>query len=736
LTLFNEVSRAATAHLETVELSEVLNTVVEMMPRLLQADYGSLFLLDADGRRYSPRAAYGLDFGSIASLSFSPGEGLVGAVTQSGVPLAVGDVKSDSRAASGFLGADMASVVLAPLTVGGQVMGVLSVGRREPLAFSTTEVATLSALADQVAVAVENARLFDEVRRFSQELERRVEDRTRALAAAMRELTEERDRVETLYRITSQLSVSLDLDHVLNLALRLVVDAVGAERASILMSDTESGKLIYRAALGAGEKLPLGGVITRFSQGEGLAGWVIEKRDAVIVPDIRQDPRWVESRSGSEQKYRSALAVPLVVGDEVLGALLLFHTQPDRFKEGHRLLVETAAIQVAHAISNAELYRLIFDQAEQLGNTLKAQRVEAIKGQAILEGVADGVIVTDADGDVILFNAAAERILELSREEALGRSMDGMLGLYGNQARDWMDKVAVWARHADTYTADEYLVARLEIEDRVVSVHLAPVMLENEFLGTVSAFRDVTAEVAAERAKTEFVSTVSHELRTPMTSIKGYVDLLLMGAVGTLTDDQDHFLSVISANVDRLTVLVNDLLDISRMESGRMMLSPRSMHVADIVDHVIATMQARASIQGLSLRADVPSALPEVMADPDRVAQVLTNLLANACNYTLSGGEVTISACADGDEVSVSVHDTGIGIAPEDQEKIFNRFFRSDDSVVQEAPGAGLGLSIVQSLVEMHGGRIWVESQVGSGSTFTFTLPVAETDRETVLDMR
>ena len=644
LTLFNEVSRAATAHLETVELSDVLNTVVEMMPRLLQADYGSIFLLDAEGGQYSPRAAYGLDFGSIASFSFSPGEGLVGAVTQSGVPLAVGDVKSDTRAASGFLGAEMASVVLAPLTVGGQVMGVLSVGRRESLAFSATEVATLSALADQVAVAVENARLFDEVRRFSQELERRVEDRTQALATAMRELTEERDRVETLYRITSQLSVSLDLDHVLNLALRLVVDAVGAERASILMLDTGSGKLIYRAALGAEEKLPLGGVITRFSQGEGLAGWVIEKREAVIVPDIRQDPRWVESRSGSERKYRSALAVPLVVGDEVLGALLLFHTQPDRFREGHRFLVDTAAIQVAHAISNAELYRLIFDQAEQLGNTLKAQRVEATKGQAILEGVADGVIVAGADGEVILFNAAAERILELSREKALGRSINEMLGLYGNQARDWMDKVSVWARYADTYTADEYLAARLEIEDRVVSVHLAPVMLENEFLGTVSAFRDVTAEVAAERAKIEFVSTVSHELRTPMTSIKGYVDLLLMGAVGTLTDDQDNFLSVIGANVDRLTVLVNDLLDISRMESGRMMLSPRAMHVADIVDHVIATMQARASIQGLTLRADVPSALPEVMADPDRVAQVLTNLLANACNYTLSGGEVTISA--------------------------------------------------------------------------------------------
>jgi PAS domain S-box-containing protein len=622
-------------------------------------------------------------------------------------------------------------LLLVPLVgPGGDIQGLLSVD--QPLngrAPNWETVESLEIFAAQAALAIENAHLFHKVRHFSQEMEHRVEERTQELAKAMGELTEERDRVETLYRITSQLSSSLDLDHVLNLALRLVVDAVGAERASILMLELESKKLIYRAALGAGERLPIGGIPTRFSPGEGLAGWVVEHREAAIVPDIRQDPRWIESQNNREREYRSALAVPLMVSDDVLGVLLLFHPQVDHFNEAHLLLVETAVIQVANAINNAELYNLIFDQAERLGNTLKAHKVEATKSQAILEGVADGVIVADADGKVILFNAAAERILGLPRERASGRSINEMLGLYGSQARDWMEKVVGWAEQPKTYTAEEYLAAQLEIGDRVVSVHLAPVLMENEFLGTVSAFRDVTAEVEAERAKTEFVSTVSHELRTPMTSIKGYVELLLMGAVGVLTEVQRNFLSVVDVNVDRLTILVDDLLDISRIESGRVAISPRVMCIEEVIEQVVVTMRARAADQGLTLQSTAPDTLPRVIADPDRVAQILTNLMANACNYTPPGGDVTVSACVHGDEVRVSVCDTGIGIAQEDQEKIFERFFRADDSMVQDAPGTGLGLSIVQSLIEMQGGRIWVESELCRGSTFTFALPTAKARR-------
>jgi len=723
LSLFNEISQSATSKLA---LDEVLDDVVETAPRLLPCDHSSIFLLDAEGKHYTLRSVHGSAFQEGASLSFLPGEGLVGEVAASGLPLTVDDMDQDR----GLLLASKISLrtaAMTPLTVGDNVVGVLCVGRQEPDDFSAAEVAMLSALGDQVSVAVDNARLFEEVRGFSQELERRVEERTEELAAAMDELARERDRVETLYHITSHLSASLDLDHVLNKAMASIRDAVGADRAATLLVDSDSRKLILRAAMGEGVDLPPGGRPTRFSKGEGLAGWVVEQRTMALVPDLQQDDRWVVGED-EDGEFRSALAVPLLVGGQVLGAILLLDRSREYFRDEHLRLVQTAAVQIAQSINNTELYTVIREQAERLGNMLKAQQVESTKSQAILEGVADGVMVTDADGKVVLFNAAAERILDLPREEAMGRTTREMLGLYGSQAQDWLEAVGEWRENPGSYVRDDYLAAQLDIEDRVVSVHLAPVLMGargsvQQFLGTVSVFRDVTAEVEADRAKTEFVSMVSHELRTPMTSIKGYTDLMLMESVGALTDGQEKFLSIVRSNVNRLTMLVDDLLDISRIESGRLELTPESMSLQEAVDRVVASMEARANEKELILRSQLPSDLPMVRADSDRVAQILTNLVGNACQYTPSGGEVVVSAQVRDGEVHLSVRDTGIGISPGDREKIFDRFFRADSPEVQGVSGTGLGLPIVKSLVEMHGGRIWVESELGEGTSFTFTLP-------------
>ena len=481
-----------------------------------------------------------------------------------------------------------------------------------------------------------------------------------------------------------------------------------------------------RAAVGEGVELPLGGKPTRYSRPDGLAAWAAERRETAVVTDVREDDRWAAASRGADLKNRAALAVPLAVGEQVLGAMLLLGKDVGHFQEEHVRLAETAATQIAQAINNVELYNVIRDQAESLGNMLKAQRVESAKSQAILEGVADGVMVTDASGRVILFNAAAERTLDLSRDDVLGRTTGEMLGLYGSQAHDWMETIGQWAGAPESYEGEEYLAAQLDIEDRTVSVHLAPVLMGSEFLGTVSVFRDVTAEVEADRAKTEFVSMVSHELRTPMTSIKGYADLLLMGSAGALSEPQERFLAIVRNNVDRLTTLVDDLLDISRIESGRLDLSPEPMEVTEAVGRVITSMQARADEKSQTLRSDLPAELPTVSADFDRVVQILANLVGNACQYTPDGGEILVSARPDGSKVQVSVRDTGVGIRAEDQESIFDRFFRADDPLVQSTPGTGLGLSIVKSLVEMQGGEIWVDSELGEGSTFTFTLQTCE----------
>ena len=618
------------------------------------------------------------------------------------------------------------TLLMLPLVARDQVVGLMELYSDLPgYRFTASHIRLAQTLADQSGVAISNARLYEEIRGFTQELEQRVAERTEDLHQALDQLTAEHSRVETLYRITSELSASLDLDRVLNRALTLVVDSIGAPRGSIMLVDQETDVLIHRAALGRTPALPPGGERTRFRRGNGLAGWVIQKRQPAIVADMLVDERWIQQPGRSSADFRSALAVPLEAADDVLGALLMYHPQPNYFTQDHLRLVEAAARQVAIGINNAELYRLIRDQAERLGSMLRAQQEEASKSQAILEAVADGVLVADAHGRVILFNIAAERILSTKREEIIGRPIDDFLGLYGTVGVTWMRQVGHWSVSANARLDVPSLAQRLQIENRHVNVHVAPVTLGDEYLGTVSVFRDVTREVEADLAKSEFVSTVSHELRTPMTSIKGYADLMLMGAAGGMNEEQKRFLSIIKSNADRLTVLVNDLLDISRIEGGRIELDIETMRLEVAVDQVVASLRARVEEKGLSLFVNVPPDLPPVLADRDRVIQILTNLVGNAYQYTRAGS-ITVTARRVDNLARIDVADTGIGIAPEDQAKVFDRFFRSDDAAVQEFSGTGLGLAIIKSLVEMHHGQIWLESELGKGSTFSFTLPLAE----------
>ena len=724
LSLFNEVSRSLSAKLD---LDTLLDTVVEASTQLLGCQGSTIFLLDDTDGYFHPAATYGHDSEQIKSLCFAPDEGLVGEVGASGRSLLLTDVETSPRFVPGP--DPIGSMILVPLMLGGRVIGVLVADDARKNAFTSSDRSLLYTLADQAAIAIENARLFEEIRNLSHNLERIVAERTEELARANVELTLERDRLDALYNIARELSVSLDLDRVLNRTLALIAQVLGVEQASLLLVDRESDYLVYRAALGRRSYLPRGGVRTEYKRGSGLAGWVWDTGEAVIVDDLNRDPRWIPDEEKGETDRRSALAVPLIAGEDVLGVLLFFHSQKGYFTESHLRLVSAAASQVAAAINNAELYRLIRESAERLGSMLLAQQEEYTKSQAILEGISDGVMVTDADGQVILFNAAAERILGASREWIIGRSMAELPGLYGRDGMNWVKTVVDWTSVSPTWEKGAFLEQRLEVEDRVVSVRLAPVLMQDDFLGTVSVFRDITKEVEAERAKSEFVSTVSHELRTPMTSIKGYTDLLYLGAAGEVNENQRRFLSIIKSNVDRLTMLIHELLDISRIETGRVKLDLKPLSITQIVNELLLVMRAQAEEKHLALTAHIPSGLPPVRGDHDRVTQILTNLIANACQYTPSGGRVTIEARASDGFIQVDVSDTGIGIAVEDQKKIFERFFRADHPVVRETEGTGLGLPIVKSLVELHGGRIWVESEPGKGSTFSFTLPIAEEEQ-------
>ena len=230
--------------------------------------------------------------------------------------------------------------------------------------------------------------------------------------------------------------------------------------------------------------------------------------------------------------------------------------------------------------------------------------------------------------------------------------------------------------------------------------------------------------VAANRSKTEFVSVVSHELKLPMTSIKGYSDLMLSGATGQLNDNQTSFLTTIRNNVNRMATLVSDLGDIARIESGNLRLEPREVPVWDVIDEVVTLTRTQVTQKNQTVTVNIPKELPKAWCDRNRLAQILTNLVSNANKYTQEGGAIIVHATRDGNTIQIKIEDNGLGMTPEDQQKLFSKFFRSADDKVREAPGTGLGLSITKNLIELQGGKIWFESEFRKGTSFYFTVPI------------
>lgn len=396
-------------------------------------------------------------------------------------------------------------------------------------------------------------------------------------------------------------------------------------------------------------------------------------------------------------------------------------------------MVKAIAGQVAVAINNAHLYELIRDQAERLGSMLRREQEDASRSQAILEAVADGVLVTGPNSRISFINNSAEKILSLESGRVIGQSLDVFGGLFGKSAGPWMQTIQNWSESPAGYQQGDTFAEQIDLENgQIILVHLAPVILQNDFLGTVSIFRDITHEVEVDRLKSEFVATVSHELRTPMTSIRGYVDVLLMGAAGAMNENQTHFLNIVKNNTERLNILVNDLLDISRIESGRVTLSPQALDLREIAEDVIEDVLRRSQEENkpMALSLDAPKKLPAVFGDVERVRQIMGNLVDNAYHYTPENGTITVHIHPKngGHEIQVDVKDNGVGISREDQDRVFERFYRGEHPLVLATPGTGLGLSIVKQIVEMHQGRIWMESSgvPGTGSTFSFTLPVYE----------
>jgi two-component system phosphate regulon sensor histidine kinase PhoR len=351
----------------------------------------------------------------------------------------------------------------------------------------------------------------------------------------------------------------------------------------------------------------------------------------------------------------------------------------------------------------------------QLGQTIHTLTDERNRSAAILGSMVEGVAVVGGDERIIYCNQAFEQILELPQGSSQGKKL-----VEGMRQAELVTAVRQVLPGGDE-VAGEVEVGT--VRRRSFSVTAAPVRAAGAS-SAVLVLHDITELRRLERVRRDFVANVSHEFKTPLTAIQGFAETLLGGALDDKAN-RTRFMEIIREHAQRLTRLTDDLLKLSRIEAGRLDLESGPVSVAVLVNGCVETARLRAESKGVRITVELPKGLPPVRGDAVQLGEVLQNLVDNALQYTPPGGSIDVTAYSNGGEVIFTVADTGIGIPESDLERIFERFYRVDSARAREAGGTGLGLSIARHIVDAHGGRIWVESAVGQGSRFRFSIDSA-----------
>jgi PAS domain S-box-containing protein len=453
-------------------------------------------------------------------------------------------------------------------------------------------------------------------------------------------------------------------------------------------------------------------------QAEKTFGWTFEEARGRPVADLIIPPHYREAHKDGLHRYLATEEASVLNKPVQLTAL---------HRDGHEFPIEITiwALEDEGGTTFSAFVRDITDRIE----AQEALRTSEARKTALLESIAEGVITTDAEGLITSINPAMERLSGWRQADVVERKYSEAFPAFDASgeplpeeerilARALLDKAIATSRGFDMFF-------RIRDGRRIpVSTTAAPIFGDDgHSVGAVEVVRDVSSEREVDQLKSSLVSTVSHELRTPLTMIQGFSELLL---TRDLAEERSReALRQINASAERLTRLIEDLLSVSRIESGRLVARTEPERLDEVIDEVVATFDER---EDRPLVLDVDPHLPEVMADRDKLVQILTNLVSNALKYSESPSEVRIAAGKVDSTVQVAVNDQGIGLTEEEQSQLFSKFFRADRDEVRDAGGTGLGLYIAKSLVEMQDGRLWVTSELGRGSTFSFSLPVAPTE--------
>jgi signal transduction histidine kinase len=510
-------------------------------------------------------------------------------------------------------------------------------------------------------------------------------------------------------------------------------------------------------------------------QSEFTYAQAIRNRAPLNIADAYTDPRFPEAEHARSRArgYRSRVVVPMLGHDQVVGAIGVIRREPGGFTDDEIALLQTFADQAVIAIENVRLFRELEARTQDLTRSVGELRALGEVGQAIsstldLQTVlsmivaratqlagADAGVIYEYDEEREVFVPRASEHLEVEIVETMlatpVRKGEGATGRLAevpepiqvpdilaapaeSRVRGALIRAGYRALLAVPLVREDHLIGGLTVI-RKATGEFAPEVIELlRTFATQSAlaiqnarlFRELAdksrqLEVASQH-KSEFLANMSHELRTPLNAIIGFSEVLTDRMFGELNEKQDEYLKDINASGQHLLSLINDILDLSKIEAGRMELELTDFNLPSTLDNALTLVRERAGRRGIALSLTVDERLEQIRADERKVRQVVLNLLSNAIKFTPEGGRIEVRAGPVDGDVEISVSDTGVGIAPEDQEAIFEEF-RQVGTAVKKVEGTGLGLALSRKFIELHGGRIWVKSEVRAGSTFTFTIP-------------